>query len=77
MNRAVFGKPMKNMRKYRNIKLVTTERKINYLVSEPNFQTTTFFTERLLAKQMRKPKILINKPFCLVLSRCMNIGMLM
>ena len=67
MNHAVFGKPMKKMRKYRNIKLVTTERKINYLVSEPNFHTTTFFTERLLAKHIRKPKILINKPFCLVL----------
>ena len=69
MNNAVFGIPIKNMRKHRNIKLVTTERKINYLVSEPNFHTTAFSTEKLLAKEMRKTKILINKPVYLMLSR--------
>ena len=50
------------MRKYRNIKLVTTERRRNYLVSEPNYHTTTFFTENLLAIKMRKTIILLNKP---------------
>ena len=36
---------MENLRKYRDIKLVTTERKRNYLVSEPNYHTRNFFTE--------------------------------
>ena len=49
MNNAVFGKAMENVRKHRHIKLVTTERKWNYLESEPNFHTTNFFTEKLLA----------------------------
>ena len=42
------------MRKHRNIKLVTTERRRNYLVSEPNYHTTKYFTENLLAIEMRK-----------------------
>ena len=46
MNDALFGKTTKNVRKHRNIKLVTTERGKNYLVSEPNYHTTKFFTER-------------------------------
>ena len=38
-----FEKTMKNVRKHRNIKLVATERKINYLVSESNYDTTKNF----------------------------------
>ena len=43
MNNAFFGKTMENMRKYRNIKLVPTERRRNYLVSESNYHTADFF----------------------------------
>ena len=68
MNNAVFGKTMENVRKHRDIKLVTTERRRNYLVSEPNYQTKKFFTENLLAIEMKKTEILINKPVCLELS---------
>ena len=51
---AVSGKTIKNMRKHRDIKLVTTERRRNYLVSEPNYHTTKFFTENLLVTEMKK-----------------------
>ena len=44
MNNALFGKTMENVRQHRHIKLVTTERTRNYLVSEPNYHTTKFFT---------------------------------
>ena len=47
---------------------MTTERRRNYLVSEPNFHTTKFFTEKLLAIEMRKTQIIMNKPFYLGLS---------
>ena len=46
MSNSVFGKIMENVRKHRDIKLVVTERRRNYLVSEPNYHTTKFFTEK-------------------------------
>ena len=54
INNAVFGKTMGNVRKYRDIELVTTERRRNYLVSEPNYHTAKFFTELLLAIEVKK-----------------------
>ena len=56
INNAVFGKTMENVRKHRAIKLVTTEERTNYLVSEPNYHTTKFFTEHLLAIEKKKQK---------------------
>ena len=63
MNNAVTGKTMENLRKQRDKKLVTTERRRKNLVSESNYHTTKFFTEHLLATE-----ILMNKPVCLELS---------
>ena len=65
---AVFSKTMENVRKHRDIKLVTTERRRNYLVSEPNYHTAKLFTEYLLAKVMKKTEILMNNPVCLGIS---------
>ena len=46
MYNAVFGKTMENVKKHiKHIKLVTIGRRRNYLVSEPNYHTTKFFTE--------------------------------
>ena len=59
---------MKNVRKHRNIKFVKTERRRNYFGSEPNYHTTTFFTENLLAVEIEKTKILMYKLFLLGLS---------
>ena len=42
MNNAVFEKIVKNVGKCRNIKILKTKRKKNYLVSEPNYHTTKF-----------------------------------
>ena len=40
MNNAIFGKAMENVRKFRDIKLVTTDKRRDQLVSEPNYHTT-------------------------------------
>ena len=45
MSNVVFGNTMENLRKHRNIKLVTTDKRRNQLVSEPNYPTTRYFLE--------------------------------
>ena len=45
---------MENVRKHRDIKLATTEKRRNYLVSEPNYHTTKFFTGNVLATEIKK-----------------------
>ena len=62
MNNSVFGKTMKNVRKHRDIKLVTTEERRNKLASEPNYHTTKHFSENLLAIEMKKAKVKMNTP---------------
>ena len=68
MNKTVFRKTMEKIRKQRDIKLVTTERRRNYFVSEPYYHTTKFFTENLLEIEMKKTQIFNNKPVYLGLS---------
>ena len=68
MNNSVFGKTVENVRKHRDIKLVTTDGKRNKLVSEPNYHTTKRFSENLLATEMKKTKVKMNKPVYLGMS---------
>ena len=49
MNNVIFGKTMENVKKHRDIKLITTEKWRSYLVLEPNYRTTKFFSENVLA----------------------------
>ena len=51
-------KTMENVRKNRDIKLLTTERKRNYLILEPNYHTAKFFTENSLATEIKKQRYL-------------------
>ena len=46
MNNSVFGKTMENVRKHRDIKVVTTDKRRNQLVSEPNYYTTKWLSDR-------------------------------
>ena len=68
MNKAVFGKTIENVRKHRDIKLVIIDKRRNKLVSEPNYYTIKCFSENLVAIEMKKTKIKINKPIYLGLS---------
>ena len=68
MNNVGFGKTMENVRKYRDSKFETTNRRRNYLLSEPNYHTTKWFSENLLAIEMKKIEVKMNKPVYLYLS---------
>ena len=52
-------------KKHRNLRLVTTERRKNCLVLEPNYYTTNFFTEIVITN---RTQILVNKLVYLGLS---------
>ena len=68
MNNSVFEKTIKNVRKQKKIKLVTTDKRRSQLVSEPNYDTTKHFSENLLVIEMKNVKIKMNKPVYLGLS---------
>ena len=68
MNNAVFGKTMENVRNYKHIKSVTTDKRKNKLVSEPNYHTLRYFSKYLMAIEMKKTKVKMNKPIYLGMS---------
>ena len=66
MINSVFGKTMENVRKHRDIKIVTTDRRGNQ--SEPNYYTPKYFSENLMTLEMKKTKVKMNKPIYLGMS---------
>ena len=59
---------MENIRKHRDIKLVTTDKKRSKLVSEPNYHAINLISEDLSIIEMKKTKVKMNKPVYLGLS---------
>ena len=68
MNNSVFGKTMENVRKHRDIKLVTTDKRRNQLASEPNYDAAKYFSENLMAIEMKKRKVKTIKSIYLSMS---------
>ena len=60
---------MENIRKHRDIKLVTTDKKRSKLVSEPKYHTINLISEDLSITEMKKIKVKMNKPIYLGLSK--------
>ena len=61
-NNLVFRKVMENIRKHRNVKLVTTEEKYLLMVMKPNFKSGVLFSENLMGCEMGKIKVVMKKP---------------
>ena len=68
MNNSVFGKTMENIRNRVDIRLRTGDKSAEKLVSKPNYERTTIFTEDLLAVHMKKTELVFNKPVYLGMS---------
>ena len=61
-------KTMENVRKHRDIKLATADKKRSKLVSEPNYHMMNLISENLSIIEMKKIKVKMNKPIYLGLS---------
>ena len=68
MNNSVFGKTMENIRNYRDIKLVTSDKRRKILASEPNYHPHRKFSEHLMAVKMKQTKAKLTKPIYLGIS---------
>ena len=65
MNNSVFGKTMENVRKHRDIKMVTMDKRRSILASEPNYHSTKYISKDLLITEMKKTEVKMNKPIYL------------
>ena len=65
VNNSVFGKTMENVRKHRDIKIVTTDKRRSMLASEPNYHSAIYISKELLIMEMKKVEVKINKPIYL------------
>ena len=73
MNDAAFGRAMENVRKNRNIKLVTTERRKKLFSVRTKLSYYKNFHRKFISKKMRKTQMIMNKPLDLS-NVCMNFG---
>ena len=68
MNNSVYGTTVENVTNHRDIKLVKSDKIRKRLVSEPNYHSHKSFSEYLMATEMKKTKIKMNKPLYLGMS---------
>ena len=62
MNNSVFGKTMENVRNRRDVKLIVSEQRRKKLLSEPNYNSCKHFSDGLMAIEMNKTEVYLNKP---------------
>ena len=62
MNNSLFIKTMENIRKHKDIKLVTNRESYLKTVMKPNFKSGVYFSPNLIGCEMGKIKVSMNKP---------------
>ena len=62
MNNSFFGKTCEDVRKYRDVKIVLDEKKARKLISRPSLEQCKIYEENLVAIQLKRNKVILNKP---------------
>ena len=61
MNNCFFGKTCEDVRKYRDVKIVLDEKKARKLISRPSLEQCKIYEEILVAIQLKRNKVILNK----------------
>lgn len=59
---AMYGKTIENIRKRKNLELVTCQKKLNKLISKPSYINRIIYDKDLAAVELKKESVLFNKP---------------
>ncbi|KAL4127560.1 hypothetical protein QTP88_011727 [Uroleucon formosanum] len=62
MNNSVYGRTMMNVRKHVDIRLCSNGSAVEKLITKPNFDRRTIFTENLAAVHMKRTQISFKQP---------------
>lgn len=62
MNNSFFGKTCEDTRKYKDIRIVTDEKRFSKLVNKPTFKQMKIYDEKMAAIEIRKQEVHLNKP---------------
>ena len=62
MNNSFFGKTCEDVRKYKNVKIILDEKKAKRLISKPTLEQCKIYEENLVAVQLKRNKVTLNKP---------------
>ena len=68
MNNSVFAKTMENVRNHRYIKLETSDKRTERLVSEPNHNSHKIFFDHLMEMKIKKTRSKMTEPLYLGMS---------
>ena len=62
LNNSVFGKTMENLRKHVTVELVVKEERLRKCMAKPNVKSFKIFDENLVAINLTKNKLVLNRP---------------
>ena len=62
LNNSVYGKTMENLRNHTTVELVTSKERLRKVIAKPNVKLFKIFHENLAAVEVKKSKLILNRP---------------